>query len=45
MGRYLSIVVLGLSAALSASIIPHAITFLVSLLATSFPWSSKRGAS
>lgn len=37
MGRYLSIVVLGLSAALSASIIPHAITFLVSLLGNFIP--------
>lgn len=37
MGRYLSIVVLGLSAALSASIIPHAITFLVSLLGNFLP--------
>ncbi len=37
MGRYLSIVILGLSAALSASIIPQAITFLVSLLANLAP--------
>ncbi|MCE2470804.1 MAG: rod shape-determining protein MreD [Anaerolineae bacterium] len=37
MGRYLSIVVLGLSAALSASIIPHAITFLVSLVGNFIP--------
>lgn len=37
MGRYLSIAVLGLSAALSASIIPHAITFLVSLLGNFVP--------
>lgn len=37
MGRYLSILVLGLSAALSASIIPHAITFLVSLLGSFVP--------
>ena len=37
MGRYLSIVVLGLSAALSASIIPQAITFLVSLLGNFLP--------
>lgn len=37
MGRYLSIVVLGLSAALSASIIPHVITFLVSLLGNFLP--------
>lgn len=37
MGRYLSILVLGLSAALSASIIPHAITFVVSLLGSVIP--------
>ena len=37
MGRYLSIVVLGMSAALSASIIPHAITFLVSLVGNFIP--------
>ena len=37
MGRYLSIVVLGLSAALSASIIPHAISFLVSLVGNFIP--------
>lgn len=37
MGRYLSIVILGLSAALSASVIPHAITFLVSLLGNFIP--------
>lgn len=37
MGRYLSIVILGLSAALSASVIPHAITFLVSLLGYIIP--------
>ena len=37
MGRYLSIVVLGLSAALSASIIPQAITFIVSLVGNFFP--------
>lgn len=37
MGRYLSIPVLGLSAALSASIIPHAITFLVSLMGSFIP--------
>ena len=37
MGRYLSIVVLGLSAALSASIIPHAIAFLVSLVGNFIP--------
>ncbi len=37
MGRYLSFVVLGLSAALSASIIPHAITFVVSLLGSFVP--------
>ena len=37
MGRYLSLPVLGLSAALSASIIPHAITFLVSLLGSFIP--------
>jgi len=37
MGRYLSILILGLSAALSASIIPHAITFMVSLLGNVLP--------
>ena len=37
MGRYLSILVLGLAAALSASIIPHAITFVVSLLGNFLP--------
>lgn len=37
MGRYLSILILGLSAALSASIIPHAITFVVSLLGNFLP--------
>ena len=37
MGRYLSILVLGLAAALSASIIPQAITFLVSILGNFIP--------
>ena len=37
MARYLSIAVLGLSAALSASIVPHAIAFFVSLLGNFLP--------
>ena len=37
MGRYLSILVLGLSAALSASVIPQALSFLVSLLGSIIP--------
>ncbi|MYD10201.1 MAG: rod shape-determining protein MreD [Chloroflexi bacterium] len=37
MGRYLSIFILGVSAALSASIIPHAIAFVVSLLGNLLP--------
>lgn len=37
MGRYLSIAVLGLSAALSASVIPQAISFMVALLSNIIP--------
>ncbi len=44
MGRYLSIPALGLAAALSASLIPHAIDFLVALLGFVTPaFNSSRG--
>ncbi len=44
MGRYLSIAVLGLSAALSASVIPQAISFMVALLSSILPvLASTRG--
>lgn len=44
MGRYLSIPVLGLSAALTASILPHAIDVLIALVSTVTPaFSNTRG--
>ena len=44
MGRYLSIPILGLSAALTASIVPHAIDFLIAVVSTITPvLSNTRG--